>query len=68
MSDNFVFHACALLRVFSLTERQTAREVATGRMTKEEVRLNLHQSNFLRDMLLVQFGISFASVRKEFRF
>ncbi|EKX52821.1 translation initiation factor 3, subunit A [Guillardia theta CCMP2712] len=41
VSENYLFHACAMQRIFHLSERQLNREVSKGDMTKEQAQAQL---------------------------
>ena len=41
VSDNYLFHACAMQRIYNLTERQLARQVAKNEITREQANKSL---------------------------
>jgi len=41
VSDNYLFHACAMQRIYNLTERQLLRQVAKNEITREQANKSL---------------------------
>ena len=41
VSENYLFHACAMQKIFNLTEKQMSRAVTKGEMTRDQANSNL---------------------------
>ena len=41
VSDKYLFHACAMQRIYNLTERQLLRQVAKNEITRQEANKSL---------------------------